>query len=170
MNNSNGALVDILRALKNPSKFGLIVGDIRADLPEIKIDIGNGIILDKDDLLFSAGILKDYVREYKIESTDAQMSGNKLDLTGASDFSLTGVNLVTDSVGFSATPRPINSIPEGTVTQWSAKATDFNLDSQDFKSTGIITLTDEIKTGDKVVLMATESNQLFYVLDRVVSF
>ena len=165
-------LVDILRALKNPTKFGLIVGEITADLPDIKINIGNGVILDKDDLLFSAGILKDYAREYSIESEDTQIKGNKLDQDGATDFLITGIGLIQDTLVAGATPptRPVNVIPEGAVTSWSTKAISFDIDSQDFKSTGTITLTDQIKTGDKVVLMATESNQLFYVMDKVISF
>jgi len=127
--NTNEGIVEIFRALRNPDKFGLIIGEIKADLPDIKIDIGSGIILDKDDLIFSAGILKDYVREYSIESEDAQLLGNKLDQDGQTDFILTGVNLVTDSVGASATPRPVATIPEGSVITWSTKATNFDLDS-----------------------------------------
>ena len=170
MNNGEG-LVEIFRALKNPDKFGLIIGEIKADLPDIKIDIGSGIILDKDDLIFSAGILKDYVREYSIESTDAQLKGSTLDTSGV-EFSATApAGFVIDSVGTSATPRPVIAVPEGgPTTEYTANATDFNQDANDFKSTGTITLTDEIKTGDKVVLMATETNQLFYVMDKVVSF
>jgi len=168
MDNNKG-LVEIFRALKNPDKFGLIIGEITADLPEIKIDIGNGIILDKDDLIFSAGILKDYVREYSIESEDAQLLGNKLNSIGT-DYSFVGAPYVAFDTLQDGSPRPIVAIPEGVATSWSTDATDFDLDSKDFKSTGTITLTDEIKTGDKVVLMATETNQLFYVMDKVVSF
>ena len=164
---NNSGLVEIFRALKNPDKFGLIIGEITADLPEIKIDIGNGIILDKDDLLFSAGILKDYAREYSIDSTDAQLKGSKLNSYGT-DYSLAGAPIFTDSNGTLGT-IPITAMPT-LATSWSTTATNFDMDSNDFKSTGTITLTDEIKKGDKVVLMATETNQLFYVMDKVVSF
>jgi len=180
---NNGALVEIFRALKNPSKFGLIMGEIKADLPEIKIDIGNGIVLDKDDLVFSASILKDYAREYSIESTDAQLLGDKLNSSGTKlnssgvDFSFTGAPYVAFDTLPDGNSRPIVTIPEGVATVWStdatafdAEATNFDLDSNDFKSTGTITLTDEIKTGDKVMLMATETNQLFYVIDKVIAF
>lgn len=165
---SNEGLVEIFRALKNPDKFGLIIGEVTADLPEIKIDIGNGIILDKDDLVFSASILKDYTREYSIDSIDAQLKGSKLDSDGT-DYSFSATPFVINDT-LTTGSRPVLTIPEGVATVWSTSATNFDLDSQDFKSTGNITYTDEIVTGDKVMIMATETNQLFYVMDKVVSF
>ena len=165
--NNNSALVDIFRALKNPQRFGLLLGEVKADFPDIEIDIGNGITLDKDDLVFSASMLKDYAREYSIESTDTKLRGSKLDSNGT-DFSLAGAPLFTDANGTLGSV-PVLTIPT-VATSWSTTATNFDQESDDFTSTGTITLTDEIVTGDKVMIMATESNQLFYVIDKVVSF
>ena len=158
MKSNTGKIAEIFAKLKNPTRFGLIRGVVTKDLPEIEIDIGNGILLTKESLLFSAGILEDYEREYEIKSDAVEFDGGS--------FKLDGVNLVTDSVGTTATPRPISSIPEGSATgiTFSTKKTD------GFKSTGVIKLTDQIKKDDEVMLMATESNQLFYVIDKVISF
>jgi len=180
--NSMGALVEIFRALKNPSKFGLVIGVVIEPLPNVKIDIGNGIILEKDDLLFTASMLKDYEREYKIESTDAQLKGQKLDSNGAK-FDLSGTTwsasaipaVINDTTP--SAPRPVPMIPEGvassfsfTGTTFDAKATSFDMDSNDFKSTGKLTLTTEIEKDDLVAIIASESNQLFLVVDKVLSF
>ncbi len=151
-------MVDIFRKLKNPDKFGLVIGEIKADLPNIKIDIGNGIILDKDDLVFSASILEEYERTYQITSADAQLSGV--------NYSFSAVPfVVSDTLIAGANPptRPVLTIPESPATAWSTDATSFN-------STGTIKLTDGIKTGDKVALIAMESQQIFYVIEKVVSF
>lgn len=182
-NKENGALVEIFKALKNPSKFGLVMGIITADLPEIKIDIGNGIILDKDDVVFSASILKDYARTYSIVSTDAQILGdklhataNKLDTSGTT-WSASALPAVINDTLPNGSARPVPLIPEGVASAFSFNATtaslqaqSFDANSNDFKSTGTITLTDEIKIGDKVMLIATETNQLFYVIDKVIAF
>jgi len=168
---NKGTLVEIFRALKNPTKFGLVIGEVKAPLPDILIDIGSEIILDKTRLMFCAGILKDYEREYKIKSTDMQSKGTKLETSGI-EFSATApTGFVIDSVGTTATPRPVVSVPEGgATTSYTANATKFDLESNDFKSTGKITLTDELKKGDLVALVAMESNQNFLVIDKVLSF
>jgi len=168
---NNNKLVEIFRALKNPSKFGLLIGEVIEPLPNISIKIHGDIFLDKDDLIFSASMLKDYEREYKIESTDAQLKGDKLDSSGM-DFSATAPSgFVLDSVGASATPRPVVSVPEGgATTAYEANATDFDQNATDFKSTGKITLTNELIAGDLVAIIASDSNQLFYVMDKVLSF
>lgn len=181
----NNNLVEIMRALKNPNKFGLLMGEVITPLPNIKIDIGNGIVLEKDDLVFSASMLKDYTRTYSIDSTDAKLLGDKLDATGNKldtsgvTWSLNALPFITNDTLPNATSRAIPLLPEagGTASSFDFKAVtvdtklqNFDMNSNDFKSTGTITLTDEIVAGDKVMIMATETNQLFYVMDKVVSF
>jgi len=163
----NKSLVEIFKAVKNPQKFGLVMGKVVADFPNIKIDIGSGVILDKDDLVFSASMLKDYARQYTIDSQDVQISGSQLDSSGT-NFSFAGNPLFTDSNGTLGSV-PVASIPT-VASNWSTDATSFTMDGNSLASTGTITFTDEIVTGDMVMIMTAESNQLFYVMDKVISF
>ena len=180
------SLVQIFANLKNPTKFGLTIGKVLTPLPEITIDIGNGVILDKDDLLFTASVLKDYEREFEITSTDVQIKGDKLNTKGTKldidgvDWSLQALPFVlSDTLVAGANPptRPVLMLPESVATKFSFKGTkadaendDFDLNGTDFKATGTIKWTNELKADDMVVLIASESSQQFVVLEKVLSF
>ena len=67
----NEAIVSIAKQFQNAKNGakqfeGFIIGDIVADLPEIKVQIDPAIILDKTNLIFATHILKDYTREFEI--------------------------------------------------------------------------------------------------------
>ena len=67
----NEAIVSIAKQFQNAKNGGkqfegFLIGDVVAELPDIKIQIDPAIILDKTMLIFAAHILKDYTREFEI--------------------------------------------------------------------------------------------------------
>lgn len=67
----NEAIVSIAKNFKDAKEGGkqfegFLIGDVVAELPEIKVQIDPAIILDKTNLIFSAHVLHDYIREFEI--------------------------------------------------------------------------------------------------------
>lgn len=65
-------LAKLLKERENPSTSGIQVGKVVVGFPDIKISAGDKIILDRDDLVFSAHILKNYRRDFEIENIDGE--------------------------------------------------------------------------------------------------
>lgn len=75
----NEAIVSIAKQFKNAKEGGkqfegFLIGDIVADLPEIKVQIDPAIILDKTNLIFAAHVLHDYEREFEIYEAEIQFT------------------------------------------------------------------------------------------------
>lgn len=75
----NEAIVSIAKQFQNAKNGGkqfegFIIGDVVADLPEIKVQIDSAIFLDKTNLIFAAHVLKDYVREFEIYEAEMQFT------------------------------------------------------------------------------------------------
>jgi len=103
----NEAIISIAKQFQNAKNGGkqfegFLIGDVVAELPDIKIQIDPAIILDKTNLIFAAHVLPDYVRDYelyditdinlvnrrsdgKIKWTDKLKSGDKLILVPSSN-------------------------------------------------------------------------------------
>jgi len=67
----NEAIVSIAKQFQNAKNGGkqfegFLIGEVVAELPEIKVQIDPAIILDKTMLIFSAHVLHDYEREFEI--------------------------------------------------------------------------------------------------------
>ena len=67
----NEAIVSIAKEFQNAKNGGklfegFLIGDIVADLPDIKVQIDPAVVLDKANLIFSAHVLHDYEREFEI--------------------------------------------------------------------------------------------------------
>ncbi|SCY92970.1 DUF2577 domain-containing protein [Alkaliphilus peptidifermentans] len=110
-------LAKILKARDNIINSGIQIGVVISPLPNIKIALGEKIILTKRHLVFASHILDNYQRKYKVNGS---------------------IQLPDVSTSYSG---------EGTIE-----------------------LTDGLETGDKVILIPTKDEQVYYVIDKAVSF
>jgi len=120
----NEAIVSIAKQFQNAKNGGkqfegFLIGDVVANLPDIKIQIDPAIILDKTNLIFAAHILKDYEREFEI------FEGEEIIING--------------------------STPET------------------FTAKGKVKWTDEIKSGDKLILVPSSNDNMYIVIDKGVT-
>ena len=72
----NEAIVSIAKQFKNAKNGGkqfegFLIGEVVAELPDIKIKIDPAIVLDKTNLIFAAHVLKDYEREFEVLEGDS---------------------------------------------------------------------------------------------------
>lgn len=61
-------LASLFKERDNPIIIGIQVGEVIEPFPNIKIALGEKIILDKTNLLFSAHILNEYRKAFDVES------------------------------------------------------------------------------------------------------
>lgn len=74
-------LAKLFKERDNKPYLGPQLGNVINPPPEIKVSLGEKIILTKEHLVLSAHILKDYVREFEIESVDIECSKGKIKFT-----------------------------------------------------------------------------------------
>lgn len=115
--------------------------------------IVRGIELDSENLKIADYLVKDYEREFELETDNtSNLKGNK--------FSLNGATLINDTTPGGA--RPVTTIPEaGIITDVEIEGT--------LKSKGKIKWTDTLKQGDELGVIFTEDEQTLIILCRVVS-
>lgn len=115
--------------------------------------IYRGIELDRDNLKVADYLIKEYEREFEIQSD------NTANLTGTK-FSLKGTTLINDTTLGGL--RPVANIPEaGVSNQVEMEGT--------LKAKGKIKWTDTLKKGDELAVLLTENEQTLIVLCKVVS-
>ena len=147
MNSFTNKLAKKIKGFENPSPIGAIIGEVISPMPELKISImDNQVILYPEQLYINTLLTDEYIREFEIENSDFELSGDKFSLT-ASPF------VIQDTTPGS--PRPVTSIPEGQTTkvEIGGKA----------KITGKFKLIDTLKAGDLVKLTPTADEQTFFV-------
>ena len=115
----NEAIVSIAKQFQNAKNGGkqfegFLIGDVVAELPDIKIQIDSAIILDKTMLIFAAHVLPGYVRDYEL-------------------YDITDDELVLR------------------------------------RSDGKIKWIDELKNGDKLILVPSSNDNMYIVIDKAVS-
>ena len=93
----NEAIVSIAKQFQNAKNGGkqfegFVIGDIVADLPNIKVQIDTAIILAKTNLIFASHVIKDYEREYEV------LEGEQISIVnvGAGSFTAKGKIKWTD--------------------------------------------------------------------------
>lgn len=133
-------LAMLFKERDNKYYLGPQIGKVISPLPEIKIALGDKIILVKEHLIISSHILKDYEREFSIEGQIqlSQENAGETDNASVGDHGSHGHKLAS-----------------------------LNLDTQ-YQSTGKIKWTDSLKEGDEVILIPTTNEQQYYVIDKVV--
>lgn len=72
MNDPYVEMAKMLKERDNKIYSGYNVGEIVEDFPSIKIRTDENILLDKEELLFSAHLLRDYEWEYEIVEGEIQ--------------------------------------------------------------------------------------------------
>ncbi|MTI57491.1 MAG: DUF2577 domain-containing protein [Geosporobacter ferrireducens] len=136
-------LAMLFKERENILYMGPQLGTVISPPPNIKVGLGDKIILDKEDLILAAHVLDGYQRE--IEATGITNTGVSSS-SGNMSFHLTG------------NPPPQNytitgfSLPAGTTS----------------KSEGTLKYTDTLKEGDKVILIPSNDNQKYYLVDKAV--
>lgn len=133
-------LAMLFKERDNKYYLGPQIGKVISPLPEIKIALGEKIILGKEHLIFASHVLKDYEREFSLEG-QIQLSQSNAGQTDSA------------SVGDHGSHGHI--------------VASLNIDTQE-KSTGKIKWTDSLKIGDEVLLIPTTNEQQYYVIDKVV--
>ncbi|AVK82460.1 hypothetical protein C3943_02305 [Lysinibacillus sp. B2A1] len=118
---------------------GFYVGTVEAAPPEIKVRLSPEIILYNDNLIISAAVLKEYEREFEIFDAEIQFTD--------SDCGQTNV------AGQYPHSHTIESL---------------NVDSSTLKAKGKLKWTDELKKGDKVILVPAQNENLYILIEKAV--
>ena len=128
---------------REPIRYmGPVVGTVLSPPPEIKIQIDKKIILDKNHLVISASILSDYKRKYELQ-------GN----IKINDSDCGNTNVVNDG-GYQASDHSHTIESISINTQYTAD--------------GEIKATDTLKEGDKVILIPSQDEQTYFLIDWAV--
>lgn len=133
-------LAMLFKERDNKYYLGPQIGKVISPLPDIKIGLGEKIILTKEHLIFASHILEDYEREFSVE--------------GNLKFSDFGAGMTTEAY-----------VPQHGFHLHEIKSLKVNTD---YKSTGRIQWTDSLKEDDEVILIPTTNEQQYYVIDKVV--
>lgn len=133
-------LAVLFKERDNKYYLGPQIGKVISPLPEIKVELGEKIILVKEHLIIASHILEDYEREFWIEG---HMEFSQKDV-GETDRASVGEHGSHDHI----------------VENLSVNA--------QYQSSGKIKWTDSLKEGDEVILIPTTNEQQYYVIDKVV--
>lgn len=136
-------LAMLFKERENTSYMGPQMGTVISPPPDIKVGLGDKIILDKEDLILAAHVLAGYEREIEGNHITGSVFSSR---GGKMDFHLTG------------NPPSQNY----TITNFSLLA------STTEKSEGTLKYTDTLKAGDKVILIPSSDNQKYYLIDKAV--
>ncbi|WDV48218.1 DUF2577 family protein [Clostridiaceae bacterium M8S5] len=139
------SLAKLFKERENISYLGPQIGEIIMPPNDIKIALGDKIVLEKENLIFSSYILNSYSRQFEIKSDENNITFEQDNPGEAFNKEVSG-----------ATP-PIHL----------HKISKMNI-STNYESTGTITFTDTLKKGDLVLLIPTTDEQKYYVIDKVV--
>ncbi|MBN1469544.1 MAG: DUF2577 domain-containing protein [Fusobacteriaceae bacterium] len=129
----------VFKSLKNKNYLGAVIGEVIEEMPNLKISIDDKIVVEKDQLVISKHVLKDYEREFEIEG--------KITFNAKTENAMAGVT-------GQATESP-NGHPH-----------QIKLNENDYKAKGKIKWTDSLLKGDIVLLIASMDNQLFFLMDK----
>lgn len=116
--------------------------------------IFRGIELEKENLKIADYLMKDYEREFQIETDNTtNIRGNKFNLSG---------NPLINDINPSGT-RPITTIPEA-----GGSISNVELEGA-MEAKGKLKWTDTLKKGDELAVLLTEDEQTLIILCKVVS-
>ncbi len=134
-------LAHMFKERDNIDKIGNCIGKV-VDIEPIKISILNGdVILQEEQLYICSNLLDTYTRKYK-EEGNIQFR----------DINCGTTNNVNDGgQGASSHNHIIENISIKT----------------EYNSEGTIVLTDTLKVGDEVLIVPSESEQIFFIVDKV---
>lgn len=137
-------LAKMLKERESRPYMGPRVGEVVSPLPEIKVALEDGIILDKTHLVVAAHVLSDYQRELKFN--------------GMSEYSNKEGQITLKK------PPPPEEEPEVT-EDWGILSL-FGI--SDVEQSGRMVFTDTLKPGDKVILVPSTDEQIYFLVDRAV--
>lgn len=129
-------LAKMFKERDNKPYLGPQIGEVIDPPPNIKVKLGDKIILTKDNLVIAAKALNDYTRQISI-SGDISFADSNCGSTGIS----------------SSHSHTIETI---------------NIDTQ-YNANGTLLYTDTLKKGDKVILIPSTNEQLYFLIDKAVS-
>lgn len=130
---------NVFKSLKNKTYLGAIIGEVIEEMPNLRISIDDKIIIEKEQLVISNHVLKDYEREFEIEG--------KVTINAQTENAIAGVT------------GQATENPDGHLHQ-------IKLNEADYKAKGKIKWTDTLIKGDIVLLIASMDNQLFFLIDK----
>lgn len=132
-------LAQIIKARDNPKWLGAITGEVVKAPPELEVKLENGVIIKNHKIMISIEKITGYKRTFSIV-------GN-----------ITDENMTVQSSGMTKAGQGPH---EHTLKSFQANG--------DYKSTGSIEWTDTLKVGDKVLMLPTNKEEYFYLIDKVV--
>ncbi|MGL6114415.1 MAG: DUF2577 family protein [Cetobacterium sp.] len=127
-----------LKSLTNPSWLGAITGEVESPPPNLSVKIHNKTTIYNNKILISSEKLNGYKREFSLDGKIVEEN----------------INLESSSMT-KAGQGPHEHILK------SFKG------SGNYSATGIITWTDTLKKGDKVLLIPTNNHEYFYLIDKI---
>lgn len=130
---------NVFKSLKNKTYLGAIIGEVIEEMPNLRISIDDKIIIEKEQLVISNHVLKDYEREFEIEG--------KVTINAQTENAIAGVT------------GQATENPDGHLHQ-------IKLNEVDYKTKGKIKWTNTLIKGDIVLLIASMDNQLFFLIDK----
>ena len=133
-------LARLLKERENIEHMGIQVGEVIAPLPDLQVKLNENILLTKDHLRIAYHLCTDYQRPFQVEGT-IKLADNDCGQTGS-----VGVG---DHGAHQHTLETVNIETEMTAN-------------------GTIKLTDFLKAGDEVILIPTQDEQTYFLIDKVV--
>jgi len=133
-------LAKLFKERENKLYLGPQTGKVISPLPEIKVALGDKIVLTKEHLIFASHVLMDYEREFSLEGDIQFSQGNAGETSNASVGDHGSHNHIVASLN-------VNT---------------------GYQSTGKIKWTDSLKSGDEIILIPVTNEQQYYVIDKVV--
>ena len=139
------SLAKLFKERDNIAYLGPQIGEVIVPPDDVKIALGDKIVLEKENLIFSSYILNSYSRQFEIKSDENNIAFEQ------------------DNPGEAFKKEVSGAIPP----MHMHKISKMNI-STNYESTGTITFTDKLKKGDLVLLIPTTDEQKYYVIDKVV--
>lgn len=136
-------LAKMFKERENKPYMGPQIGEVISPPPNIQVRLGGKIILTKDNLVIAAHVLNNYTRQFSIE-------GN----ISFSDSDCGTTDSVNDG-GYEANSH-------------SHTIETLNIDTT-FNSNGTMAFTDTLKQGDKVILIPSTDEQIYFLIDKAVT-
>jgi hypothetical protein len=134
-------LAELFKTRENLPWMGVIVGEVVTAPPELQVKIHDKITLEKNKIVVSWEKVKGYNRAYSLSGEIEQsmtVDGSQLTGEGSRDDTTHNTHKLESWEG-----------------------------SGSYTATGTITWEDELEEGDKVILIPTINQELFYLVDKI---
>lgn len=138
-------LAKLIKGGKRSKWAGVVLGTVEVAPPDLQVRVNPKLLLKKHQICIAKEKVIGYTREFNIKGK-------------IKEFTLENATIETTSSNIEAGPGPHkheHGIVDGTIT---GQAGTFEFD-------GTLKWTDELKVGEQVILIPTNQNSIFFLLD-----